>query len=348
MITKTRGLSIYVVRLIGLVVLLSGFPMGETYGQVHNTENMDNIRIIGAGVPASSLARSVGMSYFQTDATPGYNVWYATAIGVWTNGRTSDQDYVHATFRSPTGATGIFHAFGYYTAPAASTARNQGAPSQTSGTANNAYGAKAFSVASGAGTASGGTKGVPVLTVHGTSFNPATGVRSAADSEVLVADATAEGLNSYHETTKFWIGQVTYTLTQNGDRVNFAFTFNYGFGVPAYFNSTNVTLERLTCTGRAGANDAGFNIQVLKHTTNGVGWTYSAAAFVPGGTVLWALATDYVNERNLVNTVRWRWSLSALSTVINGASGEGIVFRITTTQNSAIESSDFRIYYSIN
>jgi hypothetical protein len=260
--------------------------------------------------------------------------------------RNSPPNYVHATFKSPTGASGIFHAFGYYAASATSVALNQGSLTQAYGSANNAYGAKAFAVASGAGTASGGTSGVPTLTVSGTSYNPATGVRTATDTELLVADATAATTNKFYETTKYWIGAVTFTLATTGNRTSYAFTFNYGLGVALQFNSQDVIIQRVTATGRAGGNDTGFNIQYLKHSPTG--WVYAASGFVPGGTVLWDMNVDYVTEKNLVNGVRWRWTRSNLTQAILGRSGEGIVVRITTSANNAIESSDYRIYYSVS
>ena len=249
--------------------------------------------------------------------------------------------YAHATFRAPTGANGIYHAFGFYEAPAAQKAATQAAATQTLGSANNAYGARAFLVASAAGTASGGTTGVGRITVTGTSVSSA-GVRSAGDSEVLVADSSTLAANQYVQTTKYWIGTVTYTLSQTGDRTAYALTFNYGFAKYFEFVDKYVQLQRFEATGRAGATDTGFNVQLLLH--NGTGWTFSAAAFVPGGTVICSMNADYVTEKNITNGIRFGYERYNLTTLINGSLGsQGIVARITTSVNSSVDTMDMRV-----
>ena len=83
------------------------------------------------------------------------------------------------------------------------------------GSTNNPYGAHVGIVAGAAGTASGGT-GTVTLVVSGTSWVSTTATRTPADSETIVADITAMSTNSYVETTKRWLGQVTFTLTCTG------------------------------------------------------------------------------------------------------------------------------------
>lgn len=255
-----------------------------------------------------------------------------------------ENGYAHATFRSPTGSSGIFHAFGYYQAPTAHKAATQAEATQTLGTANNPYGAKAFIVAGGAGSASGGTTGVGKITVTGTSVTDE-GVRTSSDSEILVADTSALAANQYVETSKYWVGTVTFTLGKTGDRTAYALNFNYGFAKYYEFNDTDVILNHIEATGRGGATDTGFNVEFLRH--DGAGWTYSAAAFVPGGTVIAALATDYGAERSLANNIRFGWERYGLSERILGAtSHQGIVARITTTANNAVETMDMRITWT--
>lgn len=249
--------------------------------------------------------------------------------------------YSHATFRSPSGLAGRYHDFGYYSAPATSKSATQAAATQTWGTANVAYGAKTFIVAAGAGTASGGTTGVGKITVSGTSVSD-DGVRVAGDSEVIVADTSALTANQYAESHKYWIGQVTFTLGQTGDRTAYACTFNYGFAKYFEFDERKVVVASIEATGRAGANDTGFNIELLKH--DGTGWTYHATAFVPGGAVIAAMATDYVVEKNLSANERFGWERYSLGVVIDGAAGnQGVVVRVTTGANNAVETMDCRI-----
>lgn len=256
------------------------------------------------------------------------------------------RDNIQATFKSPTGASGVFHAFGFYEAPAADANLTQASTTQTMGSANNAYSAHAFIVSKQAGTTDAGTVS---LVVSGTSITSG-GVRAAADSETIVADITALGANTYIESTKMWLGQITYTLTPAGGATTYALDFNYGLASTCHFWEKKVTIRQFEATGRAGANDTGFNIQLLKHSSTG--WTYSAAAFVAGGTVLLDMNTDYNTEKNLVSGKRFHYHRKGLTTIINGAAAatltapnEGIVVRITTGANNAVESMDMRILY---
>jgi hypothetical protein len=251
--------------------------------------------------------------------------------------------YAHAAFKSPTGSTGIFHAFGYYKAPAGAKAFSQAATTQVYGTANGAYGAKAFVVTAAAGTASGGTTGTAKITVTGTSVSDE-GVRTASDSEILLADVTAATANGYYETAKYWIGQVTFTIAATDDRDTFALDANYGFAKYYEFGESKVIINKFEMTGRAGGNDTGFDVQLLKH--DGTGWTYSAAAFVPGGTVICSMATDYNTEKNLVSGDRFGYERYHLNTEIDGTvTMRGAVCRITTGANNAVESSDLRMEF---
>lgn len=181
------------------------------------------------------------------------------------------------------------------------------------------------------------------MTVTGTSVT-GEGVRTAGDSEILVSDTSALVANQYVETSKYWIGQVTYTLGQTGDRTAYALSFNYGFAKYFEFNDTDVILDHFEATGRGGATDNNFNVELLKH--DGTGWTYSAAAFVPGGTVICALATDYGTEHTLANGVRFGYERYGLATRVNGStSHHGVVVRITTGSNNAVETMDMRMTY---
>lgn len=251
---------------------------------------------------------------------------------------------IHATFKSPSAATGIFHAFGYYEAPAAHKAFTNAAATQTLGTALNTYQGHVFIVAGGAGTASGGTNGVGKITITGTSVTSG-GVRNANDTEILVADTSALAANSYVESTKMWSGQVTLTLGQTGDRTTYALNANYGFASAMHFFERNVTINQFEVTGRGGVSDTGFNIQLLKHSP--AGWTYSAAAFVAGGSQIVGMLTDIGdNERRIASGIRFHYHRKGLTTSIAGATGEGIVARITTTANNAIESMDLRVQFA--
>ena len=57
--------------------------------------------------------------------------------------------------------------------------------------------------------------------------------------------------------------------------------------------------------GLAGATDASFNVELLHHKA--AGWTYDAAAFIPGNGALAAWSTDMAPDDNLVNGEPFAW-----------------------------------------
>jgi len=120
---------------------------------------------------------------------------------------------------------GNFYLRGFYDCPVADSNLTQAATTQTYGSAAESHAAHAVCVAAAAGVTDG--TGL-VLTVTGTSITDA-GVRTTSDSEVIVADGTAAATDQYYETTKKWLGQVTYTLTSAGGATAYNFDFNYGF-----------------------------------------------------------------------------------------------------------------------
>jgi len=251
---------------------------------------------------------------------------------------------IQASFKSPSASTGSFHAFGFYEAPAAEAVLTNASAAQTLGSANNAYSANVFIVAKEAGAASGGSTGTAKITITGTSITTA-GVRAAGDSEILVADVTALTTNQFVESAKMWIGQVTLTLATTGDRTTFNASFNYGLASVVHFWERAVVINQFEATGRAGATDTGFNIQLLKHSS--AGWTYSAAAFVPGGTAILDMNVDANTEKNITSGKRFHYHRKGMTTAINGIAGlEGVIVRITTGANNAVESMDMRIQYS--
>ena len=240
------------------------------------------------------------------------------------------------SFRSPIGGSGTYYASGYYFAPAADANLTQASTTQTYGSANSGYGAHAFLVAAAAGTKNAGSVSI---VVSGTSITN-DGTRTAADSETIVADITAMATNSYYQTDKRWIGTITYTLTAVG-AATYAADFNYGFAIYDSVDERNHTIKLIEVMGRAGANDSGFDIQLLHHKTTG--WTYSAAAFVPGSTILCSWATDYNTEKNLVSGEGFKYERE-LSQQIDGTTGEGTVVKIITSANNAVEFMDISIY----
>jgi len=239
----------------------------------------------------------------------------------------------------PPSGTGSFYIAGYYEAPAADANLNQGSTTQVYGSANHSYAAHAFAVVGGAGTASGGA-GAVVLTVSGTSITDA-GVRTPGDSETIIADITAVALNEYYESAKKWIGQITFTLDVGATgHTAYALDFNYGWCKYDDRINTNFILQSIECVGLAGANDSGFNIELLHHKATG--WVYSAAAFSPGVTIF-DMNTDHGTEQNLVSGEYFAWKRGNLATSVAGAASEGFLVRLVVGANNAVAFMDMHI-----
>lgn len=230
------------------------------------------------------------------------------------------------------GTNGTHYFAGFYEAPAAHVVLTiGGAVTQTYGTAGRMKAAHAFCVASGAGGAD------LVLTVSGVSIGE-DGVRNDADSEVIVADCDEAITDQYFETTKKWLGQVTYTLTGAAG----SFTFNYGFCKYDDFGDRDFTINKFECVAHAGGNETGFDIQLLHHKATG--WTYSAAAFVPGTGALVSSLTDYsaTNDNSATNE-EFAYRRIGLTTAVAGQSKEGLLIKMVTAVNNSISWADMHV-----
>jgi len=232
------------------------------------------------------------------------------------------------------GAGGTWYIAGDYNAPAAEAALNQGALTATRGTAGRGYGAHAFVVAKGDGVTDGSDL---VITASGISITDA-GVRNDADTEVIVPDALLAtfSTNTYLETTKKWLGQVTFTLSSTGG-TTFNCSFNYGLCKYDDFGNRKFKVTDFEVLWLGGAGETGFDAQLCHHKTTG--WTYSAAAFVPGPTALVSLLTDYsATNDNFASSEDYAYKRAGLSEVVNGDNHEGVIIILKTVVNNSLES----------
>jgi hypothetical protein len=245
------------------------------------------------------------------------------------------------TFTSRGVGAGTFYVAGYYEASTLDANLTEILTTVTLGSANISYAAHAFIVAGGAGAAAGGA-GAVEIEVSGTSITDA-GVRTAADTEIVVADITTLALNQFAETSKKWLGQVTYTLqnASGSTQTTFSVDFNYGFNKYEDFGNIDFTLTNFECVGLGGAADTSFNIRLLKQDS--ANWTYSAAAFVPGGTELLNMNTDHSTEQNVASGIPFAYKRAGLSEVVNGNDSEGVVVEITTGANNTVQDMDVHV-----
>lgn len=222
------------------------------------------------------------------------------------------------TFISPAGSTGTFYYGGFYFFHSTSFTPAGGT---NVGSANSAYAAHAIVVL-------GASSSDMVVRVTGTSINDSA-TRTTSDTEDI--DTSGGSAGDYFETSKKWIGQVSYTL-QSGTGVS----IDAGFSKYWDNNNTNFTVKGLEVTWVAGATDTGINIELLHHKATG--WTYSGGGGTPTTpTALAALTTDHVTEDDAIDAEPGAWKRSNLSVGVNGAGSEGIMWRITTTVNKAFE-----------
>lgn len=237
-------------------------------------------------------------------------------------------------------ASGVHYiGLGYYEAPAAEMVLTNAAPTQTLGAASDdePWGAHAIVVNKGDGATDGSDL---VLTVTGTSVTDA-GVRTASDSEVILLDAllATAATDGMSETVKKWVGQITYTLSSAGGST-FNYSGNYGFAKYNDFADRDFTVTSFECSGFAGANTS-IEIELLHHETTP--WTHHASAFVPGADVLAKMSDVYSSETNVTSGKQFAFKRTPLSHAVLGDDSEGVLIRITTGANNAVDHATCRI-----
>ena len=175
-----------------------------------------------------------------------------------------------------------------------------------------------------------------MLTVTGVSITEA-GVRNDADSEIIVADTDTAVLDQYFETTKLWLGQITYTLTGAAG----AFDFNYGFVSYNDFGNLPFKVTNFIATGEMRANENALNIELLHHKADA--FLYHATAFSPNQTAVVSLATDYGTNNDVATGTGFTYKRTGLAVAIAGDASEGVLIRITTAANNSINDASFQV-----
>lgn len=288
-------------------------------------EGQGNILLIESSKPAA--VDGFGHMWFESDNTLHVQLGDGTEQVIGGVAAASHKSY---SLSNP-GTADTFYLAGHYIAPVAHVVLTIGGTVvQTLGSAGEAHGSHVFCVASGAG----GTD--LVLTVTGVSITDA-GVKNDADSEVIVTDTDAAITDQYFETSKKWLGQVTFTLTGSSG----AFTFNYGFAEYETFGGRDFTLTDFDGLGEARANETGLDIELLYHKSDR--FVYHATAFVPNATPLISLATDYGSNNDVASGEAFAYTRTGLSQSVLGSAGEGLIIRVTTVVNNSINDASFHI-----
>lgn len=299
---------------VGMPIYLSGTAGGMTQTRPNFP---GNIIIIG--------------SVIKSHATEGIIFVNATPFSRLTGSKSY-------SFTSSGIGSGVWYSAGFYDAPTADANLTQASTTVAFGTAGAAHSSHAFAVFGGAGTVDTGTVG---LRVNGDSFNDQ-GTLTLADTETLTSDITAVSADEYLESAKKWVSGVTYELfVTGGSPTTYGLDFNYGLAKYEDIGNNDYTVTDFEVVGLASANDSAFDIEIMHHKPTG--WTYSAAAFVPGDGVIASMQTDLTPDNLLVNGEQFAWKRDNLSVFVDGDSNEGILIRITTGQNNSVQSMDLHL-----
>ena len=114
-----------------------------------------------------------------------------------------------------------------------------------------------------------------------------------------------------------------------------------GYAKYTDFGNRAFTLINASCEFHGGANESNLGIRYLKHDADN--WTYSAAAFVPGGTVIASMDTDYGVNDEFDNGEYGSFKPAGLSVAIDGADSEGVVIEVSTAVNNSIHNIDCHV-----
>ena len=235
--------------------------------------------------------------------------------------------------------SGDFWVSGFYDWDTSDANLTQASLTVNHGTAANPNSAHVSIVTGGVGTVD---TGVVSLVVSGTSIDD-TGVRTTSDSETILADITTSSTDAYYETSKKWLGQITYTLTiVSGAPTTYALDFNYGFSAYDDWAQVDLIVEEFEITGIAGANDTGFEAVLYHHDDED--WNYAATGFTPTPHVIVSSVTDLGGDDNLTNNLPFKYKRTGITHVVNTSQGdEGVIARITTSANNAISFANIQI-----
>lgn len=174
-----------------------------------------------------------------------------------------------------------------------------------------------------------------IIRVTGTSITDGA-VRVLGDTQDI--DTSGGVLNEYKETSKKWLGQVTFTLLSGT-----AVSVNYGFSKYWDNGNTDFVLGGLEVLGVAAKSSAGFDVSLICH--NAVGWTYNAGA-EPTPPIVATMSTDHGDERKLAANQHFAWKRTDLEIRVNGGDGEGVLVQVTTASNNELDFLTASISYN--
>ncbi len=241
--------------------------------------------------------------------------------GIWSlHGGSTTRDTIAIGIR--TGSSGKTFIVGSYEFGSADSDFN---PGISFGNANVAHGARFFLV-----QAAGAGGGDTTIRVTGASIDG--GISTPADSEDLIVIGTGAA-GTYYTTVKRWNGQISIVKFSGPDLL-------CNFGLATWYDreSTNFMLTGVAVQAFGGANDSGFDLQVLKHSESG--WTYVPAGEpIPAAPIASSLS-DMTPEHEVASGKEWQWSRPEINVSVAGSTGEGLIAQAITTTNNTIASGN--------
>ena len=244
------------------------------------------------------------------------------SVRIVTNQNTN-REHLFWSFATPAGASGTYYFGGYYFWHGSSFTPAGGT---NVGTANASYAAHAMVIL-------GATSTDMVVRVTGTSINDR-GTRTTTDFEDV--DTSGGAANAYYETSKKFIGQVSYTL-QSGTGV----VINAGFSKYWDHGNEEFTVKALEATWLGGGNDATPNIELLHHKTTG--WTYGSGGTATPPTAIASMNTDHNTEIQVRSGEPGAWKRTNLDQIIIGQGSEGVLWRVTTSANNTFRLGNLEL-----
>lgn len=199
-------------------------------------------------------------------------------------------------------------------------------PAITFGVANAAVAAHFF-VVTGATTVDDVT-----IRVTGTAVDDDGNRVDPATADIVIPAGTPA--NTYIETPEKWNGQVSVE-TVGGTAIQ----CNYGWSKYHDVGNTDFILVGLEALWESDSTDASSDIELLHHRSTG--WTFNAAAPPTPPPPLASRSADFAPEDEH-RVGQGAWKRANLSTFINGADSEGVLFRITSG-STGIGSLSFRL-----
>jgi hypothetical protein len=226
-------------------------------------------------------------------------------------------DKIFAFRSAVAGGDIVYFAGGYELAGS----NNDFSPSITFGSANISYGLHFFVVL--------GETAVDeiTITITGTSITDA-GTRTTSDTETITIPDTTVA-NTYYETTKRWLGQITIETTAGTAK-------NCNYGYVDYWDNGNADFQVIDVefSWFGGANDSNTNLMLYHHKKTG--WTYNAGARPTPPTPLADMDTVHSTDDSVAVGVVGAFKKTGISQDVDVSENEGIILACESSVANSI------------